>query len=305
MKGNSVGAREGKLGAVIVFYHPADDCIAHASQLARLVDRVVVVENTPDVSAQCYEGKFPENVDVIANGANVGIAIALNQGIDALVGAGHRYALLFDQDSVATPELIDGIASYFGDSRFDSGEVALVGPAYFDARFGRRTPFMRFAPFRAQFIEPAGGDPIDVDFLITSGSCIDLRYWQSIGPMENELFIDFVDVEWCLRAKRKGFRIVGLPWLTLTHSLGEEPIRLGWRYYPLHNITRRYYQVRNVVNLLLRPHVSWVWKSREMLRLPVRLVIYSIWSGGSVAGNTRMIAKAFCDGVRGRLGPLA
>lgn len=301
----NAGKDRERFGAVIVFFHPDEECIKQVNRLSRMVGRVIVVDNTPGCPEDRYSGRFLSNVDLLRNSRNVGIATALNRGINALMLSKHQFAFLFDQDSVASQELIDGIISYFTNADSDKKNVALAGPTYFDARFGQRASFIRFAPFQVKRIEPCGEIPIDVDFLITSGSCIDLQYWNKIGPMEDDLFIDLVDMEWCLRAKKKGVRIVGLPWLTLTHNLGEKPIRLGWKYYPQHNIIRRYYQVRNVVNLLLRREIAWIWKSRELLFFPIRIMIYALCSSGSVRSNYQMIRRAISDGIKGRLGPLS
>lgn len=295
-------ADSGRFGAVIVFFHPDDGCIQRANRLAKVM-RCVVIDNTPaDAPPTCTSLLNPE-VAVVSNCANLGVATAQNQGVNELLSCGVEFAFLFDQDSEASDRLLQGLIDYFVETADSTNRVALAGPAYFDSRFGGVTPFVRFLPFRIRQVAAQGMLPIDVDFLISSGSCVNLKYWEQIGPMEDDLFIDFVDVEWCLRAKRRGFRIVGLPWLVLTHSLGERPVKLLNRLYPLHSPIRRYYQVRNVLALLFRKDVTWVWKSREALRLPVRILIYLCKGGGPAIVNARMVWRGVRDGLCARLGP--
>ncbi|CAM3247469.1 Rhamnosyltransferase [Burkholderia ubonensis] len=263
----------------------------------------VVVDNTPAGESIARVSMLNSRVLQVRNFANLGIATAQNQGVAELLAQGIEFAFLFDQDSDAPATLLQGLMEYAACLSAKSENVALIGPAYFDARFGAVTPFVQFLPFRLRRIPPYGTSPVEVDFLISSGSCLNLKFWRDIGPMEDDLFIDFVDVEWCLRAKRKGFRIVGLPWLVLTHSLGEQPVRLLNRPYPLHSPIRRYYQVRNLLVLLSRGDVSWIWKSREVLRLPVRVVIYVCKGGRSIRANASMVWRGIRDGFAGRLGP--
>ncbi|MEZ0602647.1 glycosyltransferase family 2 protein [Paraburkholderia sp. IW21] len=292
----------GRFGAVVVFFHPDHECIQRANRLATVM-RCVVVDNTPLNAPVMHTAALDPDVVVVSNHANLGIATAQNQGVNELLSFGVEFAFLFDQDSDASDQLLRGLISYFADTPDSANQVALAGPAYFDSRFGGVTPFVRFMPFRIRRVVPQGTLPIDVDFLISSGSCVNLKYWNQIGPMEDDLFIDFVDVEWCLRAKRRGFRIVGLPWLVLTHSLGERPVKLLNRFYPMHSPIRRYYQVRNVLVLLFRKDVTWVWKSREALRLPIRILIYICKGGGPTRVNARMVWRGIQDGLRARLGP--
>ena len=181
--------------------------------------------------------------------------------------------------------------------------VTLIGPAYVDERLGGPTPFVRFAPWRLERVMPHGNKPVSVDFLISSGSCVNLRYWDEIGPMEDDLFIDFVDLEWCIRARRKGFSLYGIPWVQMRHSLGGEPIRVLGRAYPSHSATRHYYLFRNAVALIVRPSVPWSWKSSELPKLPVRLCIYGLFLRPRWR-HVAMACKGMLDGARGRLGPL-
>ncbi|MCV5831057.1 hypothetical protein OFN28_30780, partial [Escherichia coli] len=50
---------------------------------------------------------------------------------------------------------------------------------------------------------------VDVDHLIASGSLIPVDVFEKIGGMDDSLFIDYVDVEWSLRARYQGLRCYG------------------------------------------------------------------------------------------------
>ncbi|WP_434661746.1 glycosyltransferase family 2 protein [Paraburkholderia sp. A3BS-1L] len=243
------------------------------------------------------------SIDYLANGANLGIATALNQGVARLIAKGHTCALLFDQDSEPSAALLTELPRTLLAERARDARVAIVGPAYEDARLGGVAPFVRFGCLKLQRIVPVGTQPVEVDFLITSGSCVNLRVWHHIGPMEEALFIDFVDLEWCIRAKSKGYVVLGAPALRLAHELGGEPVRVFGRAYPGHGPVRHYYIFRNAVALILRGYVPWRWKSTELVKLPCRLVIYGLFMRPRLT-HLRLSLLGIWHGLIGRAGAL-
>ena len=61
--------------------------------------------------------------------------------------------------------------------------------------------------------------------------------------MEEALFIDQVDTEWCLRARSMGYRVFGACGAILEHRLGEAYYRIWfgrWRQLPRHKPFRYY-----------------------------------------------------------------
>lgn len=288
-------------GAVVVFYHPDRECVRRSNRLADS-GPCVVVDNTATVLDAAALGLDPR-VQYVPNGRNVGIATAINQGIEILRKLGCSSALVFDQDSEPSERLLAELPCVLDRELAAGRKVALVGPAYEDARLGGVAPFVRFGCMKLRRIAPEGDKPIEVDFLITSGSCINLSVWRDIGPMDDELFIDFVDLEWCVRARNKGYDVLGVPWLRLTHELGGKPIRIFGRTYPGHSAIRHYYMFRNAIALVQRTYVPWSWKSMELMRLPFRLAIYGLFMRPRLE-HVRMALLGAWHGLIGRQGVL-
>lgn len=288
-----------RTGAVVVFYNPDPACVERANRFAATV-HCVVVDNTPAVRTASELG-LSATIDYLPNGANVGIATAINQGVEELIRDGFEIAILFDQDSDPPASLFTELPRVIARAQVAGEHIALAGPAYDDPRLRGVAPFVRFKWFRLERVAPEGNQPIDVDFLISSGSCINLKWWSSIGPMDDALFIDFVDLEWCVRAKQKGFRVLGVPWVRMSHELGGEPVRVLGRAYPMHGPLRHYYQFRNVIALMRRSSVPMTWKSTEFVKLPVRLVIYCFFPDQRKE-HLAMVWRGICDGLLGRLG---
>jgi rhamnosyltransferase len=293
-----------RAGAVVIFFRPDQEAVARANRLAGILP-VVIVDNTP-IHARA------RSIDVLAgldaaivyldNAANIGIAAAQNRGVEILLQRGFECALLFDQDSDASAEIVDGLVATLQQLR-QTQKVAVVGPAYDDTQLGGVTSFVRFDQFGIERVPAEGRVPLAVDFLIASGSCIDLSAWRDIGPMEAALFIDFVDVEWCVRAKRAGYGVFGLPWLVMRHRLGDEPAVVLGRRFAMHSAFRHYFLFRNALALILyNRNMPLGWKLSELKKLPVRVLIYPIASK-QPAEQIRMIARGLLDGIRNQLGP--
>lgn len=286
---------------VIIFYRPDRHCVDRANRMVS-VWPCVVVDNTENVRTPEELG-LDMRIKYLANGANLGVATALNQGVERLISAGCTCALLFDQDSEPSIELLERLPRTMTGARARDARIAVVGPAYDDPRLGGVAPFVRFGMLKLKRIEPSDTQPIEVDFLITSGSCINLAAWDAIGSMDDALFIDFVDLEWCIRARSKGYSVLGVPNLRLRHELGGEPVCILGRNYPSHSPARHYYLFRNAVVLMKRRYVPWSWKSTELVKMPVRLVIYGLFMRPRLA-HLRLSLLGLWHGLIGRTGTL-
>ncbi|TEB40741.1 glycosyltransferase family 2 protein, partial [Flavobacterium circumlabens] len=57
--------------------------------------------------------------------------------------------------------------------------------------------------------------------VMTSGNIVNLKIHEKIGGFEEKLFIDYVDIEYCLKLKKEGYSIANLPNVLLQHELGD------------------------------------------------------------------------------------
>lgn len=288
-------------GIVVVFYRPDPACVRRANRYAD-AGLCVVVDNTEQRQTAQQLG-LDSRIVYVANGANLGIATGINQGVDRLLEAGCASALIFDQDSEPSSQLLRGLPLLLEDEKRQRGRVALIGPAYEDARLGGVAPFVRFGFLKLRRVPPTGTRPLEIDFLISSGSCINLAAWNEIGPMDDALFIDFVDLEWCVRARSRGYAVLGAPQLRLAHELGGEPVRVFGRRYPSHSPLRHYYLFRNAVALIKRSYIPWTWKSTELVKFPFRLAIYGLFLEPRLS-HLRMAFVGIWHGLTGRMGRL-
>ena len=276
--------------------------------LAPQVSRILVVDNgsPADVAAALRARVEDHGGEFVPLGTNRGIATAQNIGIARARELGARFVLLSDQDSLPAPDMVRCLRDGFARAR-RSGAVAAVGPITVDAR-NPGAPLLfsdhRWGPRRAD-LPPTDGALVPVSFLIASGCLIDAQSFDTVGAMDDGLFIDHVDLEWGLRARRAGFGLFGVVGAGLDHALGDETQRIPGRRRAvhLHSPTRNYYMARNTVALVRRDLLpkAWRWGYAAWI---VKYGVFYVLAVAPRGARLRLLLRGLADGLGGRMGPL-
>jgi rhamnosyltransferase len=300
-----------RCGAVIVTYRPDVDSVQRLVKLLRpQVQVLYVVDNgsAADMMQRLQVLAASAACEFVRFGNNRGIAAAHNEGIARAADAGLDYLVLFDQDSLPAHDLVARLVAAHEGLRSEGHRVAAVGGLWADERSGRLGRFYRIRGGRIVGLQCAeAAPPVEVDFLISSGSMLSMTAVREIGPMREDLFIDHVDTEWCLRAGRAGWRLYGVPAARLTHSLGDAARRvwLGrWREVAVHSPDRNYYEVRNTLLLLRMRGIGANWTIAQLTRLVQLVAFYALVVAPRWIRVKRM-AQGLRDGLMGRGGPLS
>ncbi|MGK2953012.1 MAG: glycosyltransferase family 2 protein [Thiobacillus sp.] len=295
-----------RVAAVVVTYNPDLDRLgALLDATIPQVHRVYVVDNGSAGAVRACVAAFA-GVAFIALGRNLGLAAAQNVGARAGIEAGAEFLLLLDQDSVPAGDMLARLFEGYRAMTGMSQRVAAVGPGVV-GRSGP-TPFATYDWFKYGHAKPRPELPwTPCDLLIASGMLIPVDVWRRVGPMDESLFIDKVDIDWCLRATWLGYVFGGAPEAVLDHRLGERTIlawtRKGWRQVEVHHPFRYYYMFRNGILMLGRPHASWRWRTAEVRSSFHVLVLFLIFSGTRWP-MMRMMLRGVVDGLRRKTGPL-
>lgn len=296
------------IGAIIVLYMPNSKLLDRLlSSLVGQVGMVYIIDNTP---AKLY-GSFVEkmhqknsaNIVYHPLGENYGIAKAQNVGIELAIESGCDHIAFFDQDSALEKDMMNELLLIEKKLLEDSVNVGVIGPVYIDEKTGKNSNVIRHGRFTVNKIQVTHKDkfPIRADYLISSGSLIRVSVLKVVGLMREDLFIDWVDVEWCLRAGSLGFLNFVVPSVAMVHSIGDSFITVGKRAINLHNDIRNYYIVRNACNLLIDCKIDNRWRINIALKIPVWIIFYTLTSEAKFKSFKRLLLACF-DGFFGRLG---
>jgi len=293
------------LYAVVVWFEPDHETIEYWNKFANWLP-LVVVDNTEVDNKKYSADSISKAKRYINNGRNLGIAKALNQGIEYglqeinVEEVENSWCIQFDQDSRVDHLFLDQMIS---EAKKTANKTAAIAPSYFDTNTRRIAPVIVTKPYRVVRATPTGDSPIRASYVISSGCMINLEAVLEVGLHDEALFIDFVDIDWGLRASSFGYHILVLPKVIMTHCLGDKPVEIGNIKLPNHSPLRHFYYFRNVILMLRKTYTPWSWKVMELVKLPVRFMVYALFTK-SRRKHIAFMLKGLWHGFRGITGKL-
>lgn len=222
------------IAAVTILYNPQPDVGENIETYIEHVDKLYIIDNSDASQAQIIRRiKGAEKVVYIFNNENLGIATALNIGCKAALKDGFDWILTMDQDSK-----IVALKKTFQEVITQNNITALYYPTY----------IINGAPYEYQILE--NEKPVVV---MTSGNILNLEAYTAVGGFEDKLFIDYVDIDYCLKLKLNGYQIEELEGYKIAHELGKSKLKQNPFFKILltnHPLIRRYYITRNKFYML-------------------------------------------------------
>lgn len=234
-----------KISAVIVSYNDYSALNRCIQSIHNQVDTIIVIDNSTIKDEFINE----QNSIYIKNKGNLGLSKALNKGIKEALKIQSDWVLLLDQDSIVAEDMIKNMLKSYKQTP-PKNNIAAIVPTIFDNNLNKYLPSLIYNKFSITKIFNPIKDEF-VDFQITSGSLIKKTVFENIGLMDEELFIDYIDFDFCFKARIHGYKILLSHTAILKHSLGEQNKRLFFTFIE-HNPTRVYYQIRNRLILMKR-----------------------------------------------------
>jgi rhamnosyltransferase len=289
--------------AIVVTYHPDGEFPDRLGRILPQVGALVIVDNGSDEAELKMLRALSANpsITLVPNAENLGVARALNIGMQraALTSS---WALLLDQDSRVDGDMVQKLLAIYA-SFPDKGHLGVIGSGFRD--FNGESP--------ETHIDTQGSASADaweeLESVITSGSLVPLAAHAAIGPFREEFFIDYVDTDYCFRARAQGLRVIKTRKPIMSHAIGAATQHgLLWmnKWTTNHSPDRRYYSARNDT-VMLREYGnyafgSWALKSfARRFRTCKRIALYEQMKAAKIIA----VVHGWWDGVRGHMGPRA
>ena len=265
---------EKKIGALIVLYEPDySGFISTFDSLKSQVDGFCIVDNSTVSHLSWFMSN--ENVIYVPLLKNIGIAAAQNIGIAKLHNAGYSHILFADQDSIAFHNLVDNLFSAFGLLLENGFKIAIVGCNAIDTKTGLTYKSNNVNKYNHYVIN--GRDFTHVDYVRSSISLTNFDIIDYVGGMDEGLFIDGVDCEWCWRATSKfGLLSICVNDAFIYHSLGHNAHKVLNKLVTIPSSSRLFYQYRNYFWLLRRNYVPLRWKVRNGFKYILKVPYLSL-----------------------------
>lgn len=294
-----------KVAVIIVNWNLKADtleCLASIGHLnlKNMDFSVIVVDNgSTDGSAEAIKKKFPK-VTLIEEEKNLGFTGGNNLGIDLALKNGAEFIWLLNNDTVVDKEALQELIKVF------NGNVGIAGSKIYFYK-DREYHNERYQPGeRGRVIWYAGGmidwqnmygshrgvdavdngqfdEIIETDFVTGCSMLVSSKIFEKTGKLDEKFYLYLEDLDFSLRAKRAGFKLMFAPKSIVWHKNAGSSAGPG---SPIHE----YYQTRNrlLVGFRFAPLRTKMALLREAL--------------GIVVNGPPVKRSAVIDGVTGNFG---
>ncbi|MBO9731720.1 MAG: glycosyltransferase family 2 protein [Chitinophaga sp.] len=286
------------VGIMITYYNPDAGAVKQLEAIFDKVDKICIVDNSsPAVSEKNRKMIAPfENIEYIPLHENRGIGAAQNIGAAYLFQT-VDHLIFLDQDSLPAPDMISQLISSLNVLQKAGVKVGGIGPQAINK--WTKEPYKAKIK-KGNYVLP-DEKILEVSEIISSGTLVSKPIWEEVGGIDEWLFIDGVDHEWCWRATAKGgYRFFINENAHLEHSLGEGDKKImGVFSLKVPSPIRCYYQYRNYFILCRRKYVPLYWKCMNGIKYSFKMICYPLLLSEKKA-YLKYIVKGIKEGIKGR-----
>ena len=252
------------IAIITVLYNPSEEHLLHITKFCTTeLDKYKIHRIFVDNSNSICSALENSDLHYIFNNGNKGIAHAQNIGILKAKQLNCEYVIFFDQDSVFDFNYVKSIIDEYKRIKIIDRQIAILGPTVVDKETNKT--YKTEAELNKSHSK--------VHTIISSGSVVETSTLDIIGGLEDNLFIDLVDHEWCWRAKSFGYTCYQTTVVSLNHKVGcYNKSILGFPVI-ISAPFRYYYKYRNFLWMLKRSYVPFSWKITNLLRKIIEFII--------------------------------
>ena len=277
--------RDPLLDIVILNFNTGErilECVTSALESDHIQQIVIADNGSSDGTLEkllALEEEEP-TIRVIKNGKNLGFSQGNNRALPYLTAP---YTLFLNPDTLIRKEELGRMLNYME----NHPDVGMVGPLILNEDGSEQRGCRRNDPIPTLALKtligkrngginqvgmPLPASPQAVDAI--SGACMFVRHeaLDDVGPLDEGYFLHCEDLDWCKRFWQKGWKVMFLPDVTITHSKGgssrNRQLRVEWhkhkgmaRYY------RKFYKDRYPRIMMLAVYGA-IW-ARFLLLAPV------------------------------------
>lgn len=246
-----------RMAAAVTLYHPDINMVDYILDIRSYFEIIYLFDNTETQSDEIKKLLCQEGIKYATKKNNMGLAYGLNACCNAAYKDGFQWIILLDQDSMVTPDLLDGMKAFI--TKYDEEKLAVAVPAIDDN-------LMHCVRTKKAKKRKA---------VITSGMILKLEAFRKNGYFNTELFLDGVDFEFCLRLYQNGYYILENQQVALQHNRYDNGQMLqalsqykvnkypAIRYYYIYRnyfyIKEHYPQEKTFIGQLKDTNQNWLW----------------------------------------------
>lgn len=278
------------------------DCLKSLCQSDYKNMKVILLDNmSTDDSVEIVQREFPET-QIIQLKENLGYAGNNNIGIQSALDQGAEWVFVLNDDTIMDPGCLSALIE-IGER---DEQIGILGPMvyHFDepsiiqsaggalGRLWLSTHLGKDEPDCGQF------DSVhEVEWISGCAILVRREMIEQVGMLDANYFLYWEEAEWCIRARKYGWRILHVPYAKLWHKGVQR------NYQPKPYVT--YYVTRNRFFTLVKHHAPWYVRLVAFLQVLKTLVSWSVkpkWS--SMRGHRNAMWQGLMDFLRNRWGPM-
>ncbi|CAA6822242.1 MAG: Unknown protein [uncultured Sulfurovum sp.] len=269
--------------AIVTVFNPANTIVNNIKSYVNHVTELLIVDN----SIKPYDFTELQNefsyIRIISTNKNLGIAKALNMGLEYASSKGYKWLLTMDQDSYFEDNEIEKFIYFF--RKTSTTRLAIFSPLH-NKKFKKNSKKI----YNSKKIA-----------VMTSGNIISVEIALRIGGFDENFFIDEVDHDFCLRLMGNDYRIIQNYNTHLNHTLGEKHISKNINLY---SSNRLYYMLRNYLYLKHKnKHKNNLIFFKERDKYLFKFFIKQVFYGyGNKVTSLKMLYRGYKDYKKNLMG---
>jgi len=286
------------LAGVTILYNPENSVYENILSYISELDYLVLFDNSERQNKDLINKlKQLEKVEYISLNENKGVSYALNIGAKKAIEKGFKYLLTMDQDNKFPINFLKDMKDKVKSSKIEN--VGIYAPVQKPNTYQSEKELKEYYHISDDELQ-------EIELVMTSACIVDLDILKKIGFYSEDLFIDFIDIEICLRLKLNNYKVIRFNKLILSHNLGKiVKYNLFFKkgFFNLHSPIRLYYIFRDGLHLSNKYKKINFYKNYAKPVFITKL-IHILVIREQVFKSLKYIIKALLDYKKGKIGKI-
>ena len=192
------------------------------------IDEMIIVDDNGDNFLTYIQSKKAKTEVKYIYNNNIGLSRSINSGLELAISDKADWIVILNQDSSVNEDFIGVFRNYIMHNPCDN--IAVLAPQH---DYDRHRRYKKDGVERIRYAD-------------LSGCLFNTKVIQKIGMFDEFFFIDGLDAEWCLRARKNGYKIIRCNEAVIKHQPGVTKsfklFKKGIFMYGWHPAKRYYYQ---------------------------------------------------------------
>lgn len=185
---------------------------------------IILVDNgSTDGSVKCFNELYPE-IEIVENKKNLGFAEGNNVAVRTAVKEGTDYILLLNNDTVVDSDFLTELVKVLE----KDPTIGIVGPTvyYYNEKSRIQSAGGKICWYKGETPHLTDKKNIkineirDVDYIVGCALLVKCELFEKVGYLNKNYFAYWEETDWCVRAKRAGYRVVHVPMAKVWHKGG-------------------------------------------------------------------------------------